>query len=198
EPAQDLLKTAAKVVVLVVVPAVLFRTRLQIRWSRSDTAVTLVLGAVLIGFQIVLGSGLRRLATVRLSTAEIVITTVGALVWMAISAGLVEEYFFRAALQTRMERASGSTLGGIVIAALLFGLIHAPGLYLRSGLTNENVGSHPSLLLAVGYSIVIVSPAGLFFGVLWSRTRNILLLVVLHGVGDLIPNLANFARNFHV
>jgi len=34
--------------------------------------------------------------------------------------------------------------------------------------------------------------------VLWSRTRNILLLVVLHGVGDLIPNLANFARNFHV
>ena len=34
------------------------------------------------------------------------------------------------------------------------------------------------------------------FGVLWARTRNLWLLVMLHGWGDLVPNLASFVQTW--
>jgi hypothetical protein len=43
---------------------------------------------------------------------------------------------------------------------------------------------------------VVVSPVGLAFGVLWSRTRSLALVVVLHGWADLVPNLAGFVRTW--
>jgi hypothetical protein len=58
-----------------------------------------------------------------------------------------------------------SDVGGIALTSLLFGLAHAPGLYLRPGMTQEAVGAHP-WLMAVGYSIVITSVAGVLLGVL--------------------------------
>jgi membrane protease YdiL (CAAX protease family) len=121
-----------------------------------------------------------------------------ALVWLAIQVGLVEEYFFRAVLQTRLEQALRSPAGGIALGAILFGLTHAPGMYLRTAATQEALGAHPSLLLVIGYSIVVLSPSGIFFGVLWSRTRSLALVVVLHAVTDLVPHLLPFARHFHL
>jgi len=55
-------------------------------------------------------------------------------------------------------------------------------------LTQEGLPGHPSLLLAIGYSIVITSSAGFLFGVLWARTRNFAVLVAAHGMADLLPN----------
>jgi membrane protease YdiL (CAAX protease family) len=92
-------------------------------------------------------------------------------------------------LQSRLSAVLRSQLGGIVLMALLFGLAHAPGLYLRSGITHEGLGAHPSFLMAAGYSIVVISVAGFFLGVLWARTRNFALVVVIHAAGDLLPNL---------
>ncbi len=198
QPAQDILKTMAKLAIFVAIPMLLFRTRLRLSWSRRDTIVAVVMAAVLIALQMLVGSGPKRIAELHLPALQLVVAAIGALLWMSLEAGLVEEYFFRASLQTRLERATQSPVGGIVITALLFGLIHSPGLYLRSGMTHEALGAHPSLLMAIGYSIVILSPAGLFFGILWARTRNLLLVVLIHGAGDLIPNLADFARNFHI
>jgi membrane protease YdiL (CAAX protease family) len=34
------------------------------------------------------------------------------------------------------------------------------------------------------------------FGVLWTRTRSLGLVVLLHGLTDLVPNLAPFARTW--
>ena len=67
--------------------------------------------------------------------------------------------------------------------------MHAPGLYLRRNLTQEGLPAHPSLLMAIGYSIVITSTAGFLFGVLWARTRNFAVIVVAHGMADLLPNI---------
>ena len=47
---------------------------------------------------------------------------------------------------------------------------------------------------AIAYSIVMIAPAGIAFGVLWARTRSLLLIVTLHGTVDLIPQLAPFIR----
>lgn len=51
-------------------------------------------------------------------------------------------------------------------------------------------------LTAAAYTIVVVSPIGLMFGVLWARTRNLLLLILLHGWTDLLPNLAPFIKTW--
>ena len=64
-----------------------------------------------------------------------------------------------------------------------------PGCNLRTQLTQEGLPPHPSLLIAIGYSIVITSSAGFLFGVLWARTRNFVVIVVAHGMADLLPNI---------
>ncbi len=78
--------------------------------------------------------------------------------------------------------------------AALFGLAHAPGYVLRGRHLMEGMGKAPDILTAAAYSIAVVSPIGLMFGVLWKRTRNLWLLVFLHGWTDLLPNLADFIR----
>ncbi|HYA64529.1 MAG TPA: CPBP family intramembrane glutamic endopeptidase, partial [Candidatus Sulfotelmatobacter sp.] len=118
--------------------------------------------------------------------------------WLLIEVGVVEEFFFRVLLQERLAAVLRSPWGGLVLAALLFGLVHAPGLYLRTSATQESLGSHPSLLMAVGYSIVMTSLAGLFVGVLWMRTRNFAVVVIVHAAGDFLPNLVPWVKAFHL
>jgi len=101
-------------------------------------------------------------------------------------------------LQTRLTAMLKSEIAGIVLASLLFGLVHAPGFYRRTAMTQEGLSTHPALWMAVGYSIVITSVAGFVFGVLWSRTRNFLLLVVVHAAADLLPNLVPTLHAFHL
>jgi len=82
--------------------------------------------------------------------------------------------------------------------SLLFGLAHAPGLYLRTGLTQEGLPAHPPLLMAVGYSIVITSVAGFFLGVRWARTRDFGLIVLVHTMADLLPDLLPTLRSLQL
>jgi membrane protease YdiL (CAAX protease family) len=149
---------------------------------------------VIIMFQLAFGRGL---SEIRHSGAPMWILILGipaCYLWLLIEVGLVEEFFFRCLLQSRISAWLHSEAGGIVLASLLFGLAHAPGLYYRTGKTFEAVGPHPSWLMAVGYSIVIVSVPGLFMGVLWSRTKSLWLLMAVHAAGDLVPQLAPMVR----
>lgn len=198
QPLGDLTKTAVKLIVFVVVPAILFRTKVEWRWTGRHTVTLVSMALLLIGLQAAFGSGFRRMSESGVPAGKLLLIAPLALLWLALEAGVVEEYFFRTVLQTRLERALASPAGGICLTAVLFGLIHAPGMYLRTAGTNEALGANPSLLLVIGYSIVIISPTGLFFGILWSRTRSLALVVALHGIGDLVPDLLPFARHFHL
>lgn len=109
---------------------------------------------------------------------------------------LIEEFFFRCLLQSRLSTVLRCQAGDIVLASLLFGIAHAPGLYLRPGRTQEAVGAHKSWLMALGYSVVITSVAGVFLGVLWARTRNLILVVTVHAAGDWLPNLVPTIKNW--
>ncbi|HMG46848.1 MAG TPA: CPBP family glutamic-type intramembrane protease [Allosphingosinicella sp.] len=51
-------------------------------------------------------------------------------------------------------------------------------------------------LEVAAFTIAVLSPVGLFFGTLWWRTRSLLLIVLLHGAIDLLPNLAEFLQHF--
>lgn len=206
DPANAIAILAAKLIVAVVIPAIImralfgysFRELAPMAAPMRHVLAALGMSGLLLAFQAVLGRGLRDIASAHLPASTLVFGFPLVFLWLALEAGVVEEFFFRVLLQSRLSAVVKSELGGIVLMSLLFGLAHAPGLYLRTGLTQEGLPAHPSLLMAVGYSIVIVSVAGFFLGVLWARTRNFALIVVVHAMGDLLPNLLPTLRSLRL
>jgi CAAX protease family protein len=80
--------------------------------------------------------------------------------------------------------------------SLIFGLAHAPGFIFRHAGEVEGLGSNPSALDAVAYSIVVLAISGVTFGVIWARTKNLFAVMLTHAAGDLLPNFAGFAKTW--
>lgn len=205
EPAQSLAILAAKMTVFVMVPFAMFRGWWKYRladlapaptsWRRHFSAA-LWMCLTLVAFQLLAGQGASRIRESGLAGWSLVAGIPLAYLWLLLEVGLVEEFFFRVLLQSRVAALLRSEIAGVVVMAVLFGLAHAPGLYFRTSATAEPVGPAPSWLMAIGYSIVVVSVTGFFLGILWSRTRNLGLLMVVHAAGDLVPNLGPILRSW--
>ena len=80
--------------------------------------------------------------------------------------------------------------------ALVFGLAHAPGFIFRHAGMIEGLGTNPSAADAIAYSIVTLSVSGIFFGIIWARTKNLFALIVIHAATDLLPNLQGFVKTW--
>jgi membrane protease YdiL (CAAX protease family) len=117
--------------------------------------------------------------------------------WNFIEVGLVEEFFFRAVLQSRIAILLKSKGAGILISGLIFGLAHAPGLYLR-GAGSEGVHEQLPFLFWASYTVTVMSLAGIFLGIIWQHTRNLWLVMAIHAMVDLLPNLADFIHSWHL
>lgn len=154
------------------------------------------MAVLLLALQLVVGQGPKRLVALTQPTWLIVVAAPVALLWMTVEAGLTEELFFRVLLQTRASAWLRSEAAGVVAMALLFAVAHAPGIVMRGQHLMEGMSSAPDPLTAVAYTIAVVSPIGIMFGVLWARTRSLLLLMLLHGWTDLVPNLAPFVQTW--
>ena len=115
---------------------------------------------------------------------------------LIIEVGLVEEFFFRAVLQARLAAWLDSESAAVVLMALIFGLAHAPGLYLRGAGAVTALGASPDLLSVLAYSIAVLSLAGLAFGVIWAKTRNIYAVILIHAWVDTLPGLPEFVETF--
>ena len=197
-----------KVVLFVAVPLLIFKRwfgyitadfglsfdlRLMLQARHLLTAI--VVGGAILAFQYFVGnaaSGFRDGAyTEPLLWAGLLFS----FLWLFVEVGLVEEFFFRGFLQGRLAAFLGNEISGLFSAALLFGLAHAPGLYLRSANT-AIFGEDPSLLGAFAYSVAVLSVAGLFFGVIWMRTRSLWILMAIHAAGDLLPNYEDLREGF--
>jgi membrane protease YdiL (CAAX protease family) len=142
--------------------------------------------------QALLGSQFKRLLAEDYTTVQIALGGTLCFVWMSLEAGLVEEFFFRWFLQSRLAAWAGSEISGIFLGALIFGLAHAPGIVLRGAGAVEGLGDSPGVVTTLAYVIATQSVAGLTFGVLWSRTRSLVLVVALHGFIDALSNTASF------
>jgi membrane protease YdiL (CAAX protease family) len=172
-------------------PGALFTARVN---SRGFWLILLVLGAISLAFICLVSPSLKQIAALKLSPPLLAATTLATLAWLAVEAGLCEEFLFRAVLQTRLAAGMRSETGAACIAALLFGLAHVPGLYMRSG---ADVSGHSANLLAViAYAIAVLSPIGLGLGFVWARTRSLLLVVLLHALVDLLPGVSGFAHTW--
>ncbi len=206
EPQLEIAKDLSKQIVFVLFPAAfvvgiwkytlpeLIPSSLKVR---RDRLTLLAMSAILIGFQFIFGRGVAAVHDLHASGGKLAAGVLFSFLWLSLDAGVVEEFFFRVLLQSRVAALCKSELAGIVLMAVVFGLAHAPGLYLRPAAMQESLTGPPSLFSAVAYSIVYTSAAGIFLGVLWARTRNFLLVVLVHGVTDLVPNLDIFQKFWH-
>lgn len=205
EPERSLITLTAKLVCFVFVPLVLLLAAGKSRFSelislagwRKHGRIALGMSIVLCLFQAIFGKGLTAIREVELHGAAWPLGMALAWIWLLIEVGLVEEFFFRVLIQSRLSALFNSDVTGIVLMSLIFGLAHAPGLYLRSARTMEAIGTSPSLLLAIGYSIVVTSLTGISFGILWARTRNLPLLMIVHASADLLPNTVPILKAWH-
>ena len=203
-PMQDTAILLLKLATMVAVPGWLlgrmgytWRELIGLRtFDRRLWRVFLYMALLLLGLQLLLGQGVRDVASLEQPPWITALYALPALAWISVEAGFTEEFLFRAVLQTRAAAWLRSETAGILFMSVLFALAHAPGLVLRGAHAAEGMTVTPGMLVAAAYVIVIASPAGLLFGVLWARTRNLLLLTLLHGGFDLIPNLAPFIRTW--
>ena len=202
--AEDVAILAVKLVTMVALPAWLF-TRFGYAWREllslhrfdgKHWRALAIMAVLLLALQLVVGQGPKRLAALTQPTWLIAVAAPVALLWMTVEAGLTEEFLFRVLLQTRLSAWLRSEAAGVVAMALLFAVAHAPGIVMRGQHVMEGMSSPPDPLTAVAYTIAVVSPIGIMFGVLWARTRSLLLLMLLHGWTDLVPNLAPFVQTW--
>jgi uncharacterized protein len=154
----------------------------------------LVLGAIILALMCVVSPALSEIAALHASAATLAWAAPAAFVWLALEAGLCEEFLFRAVLQTRLAAVLKSEAGAVVTGALLFALAHVPGLYLRGHPGVDGFSTDPVQVIA--FTIAVLSPVALLFGTLWARTRSLLLIVLLHAAVDVLPNLAEFIRTW--
>jgi len=191
---------AFKLLVFVAVPAAFLHLR-GFEWRQAGRATApagrlwlsfVTLSIAYVAMQYLLGSEFQRLLQGDYPARHIVLGSVLCFAWVTLEAGVVEEFFFRWYLQTRLAAWSGSQVSGIFLGALVFGLAHAPGIWLRGGGAVEGLGSDPSLATTIAYVVTTQGVAGLLFGVLWARTRSFTLVVLLHGLADALSNTASF------
>jgi membrane protease YdiL (CAAX protease family) len=206
EPLHLLMLLGVKLIVFVVFPATIILALghyrlsefipISLTWRNLRPALWMSLAALVM--QSLLGRGLHDIREAHMPVWLLAVATLLSFVWLMIEVGVVEEFFFRVLLQERLATVLRSPWGGLFMGALLFGLVHAPGFYLRSATSQEALSAHPSLFMAIGYSIVMTSLAGLFLGVLWMRTKNFAVVVIAHAATDLLPNLVPLVKAFRL
>ena len=166
--------------------------------NRKSVLIFLIMSSILLLFQYYIGNGARPIREGLITPLQLIFGLPLYYLILVIRVGIVEEFFFRTFLQTRLTVLLNSRGGGIVLSALIFGLAHAPGIYLREGGVLANLGKEPSLLLSIGYSISVLSVAGFFLAVIWDKTKNFWLIVGIHAMVDLLPGLHGFLETWNI
>jgi membrane protease YdiL (CAAX protease family) len=202
---------AKKLIVFVVVPFGIFRFAFGYRLRdfgiqqeglralrRNHLPMLLVIGGALLAFQFFLGNAAAPIRQGKFTTNQLLLGLPLCFVWLVIEVGLVEEFFFRALVQSRLAAWFKSEVSGVVLMSLAFGLAHAPGFIFRGAGAVEGLGANPTALEATAYSIVVLAVSGILFGVMWARTKNLIALMLLHAAGDLLPNFAEFGNVWHI
>jgi membrane protease YdiL (CAAX protease family) len=199
---QELLVLAVKLLVHVAAPALLlaalgakiaplFNSGLK---APGFWPPLLVLGAVILALLCVVSPALSEIEALHASAATLAWAGPATFLWLAIEAGLCEEFLFRAVLQTRLAAVLKTESGAVVTGAVLFALAHVPGLYLRGHPGVDGYSSDP--IQVVAFTIGVLSPVALLFGTLWARTRSLLLIVLLHAAVDVLPNMPEFVNKW--
>jgi membrane protease YdiL (CAAX protease family) len=165
---------------------------------KSHLPVFVVMCAVILIFQYFAGNAATPLRKGEFTSRQLLIALPFCFLWLIFAVGLVEEFFFRTILQTRLSAYFKSEIAGIVFMAIIFGLAHAPGIIFRGAGEVEKLGASPSVLESIAYTIVIMSAAGIFFGIIWARTKNLFAVMIIHAATDLFPHIKDFIETWGI
>lgn len=205
--AMALITIVKKLLVFTLLPLMAYRLFLRFRYaelgllqkegrifSGRNLRVFLIMSIAILLFQYFMSNGATPLREGKFTARQILISLPLCFMALVLEVGVVEEFFFRVILQSRLAVWLRSPTGGIVCSGLIFALAHVPGLY-RSNMAEEGSGMEsPSLLTITTYAIVVLSLTGVFLGIIWARTRSFWLIAALHAMVDLLPNLGEFVR----
>ncbi len=202
---------AKKLIVFVLIPFGIFRFAFRYRLRDfgiqqeglralrgNHLPMVLIVGGALLAFQFFLGNAAAPIRQGKFSAWQLLFGLPLCFAWLVIEVGLVEEFFFRALVQSRLAAWFKSEVSGVVLMSLAFGLAHAPGFIFRQAGTVDGLGANPTALEATAYSIVVLAVSGILFGVMWARTKNLVALMFLHAAGDLLPNFAEFVNVWQI
>src|SRR4030095_6976489 len=162
----------------------------------SHLPVVLVVGGAFLCFQYFFSGGGAAFRREHFAAFQLFVGLPACFVWLLFEVGLVEEFFFRGLVQSQFAAAFKSDVSGVVLMSLIFGLAHAPGFIFRHAGEVEGLGSNPSAVDAIAYSIVVLAVSGITFRIIWARTINIFEVMLVHAAGDLLPNFAGFGRTW--
>ncbi|MEQ1491947.1 MAG: type II CAAX endopeptidase family protein [Terricaulis sp.] len=199
---QELLVMGLKLGVHIVLPAILLIllgaklgpiTQLGLS-GRKFWRTLIVLGLIILALVCVITPSLKQISGIPPTFEPMIWAVPLGFIWITLEAGACEEFLFRAVLQTRLTSWFNSAWAGVIVTAVIFGLAHAPGLFMRGGPGVDGWSTDP--LQVVAHTIAVLSPIGLTFGLIYARTKSLLLVILLHGLVDVLPNLADFVATW--
>lgn len=152
----------------------------------------LVLSAAMFALLALVSPSLKQIAELNLSPGAALFWIFASWLWLSLEAGLCEEFLFRACLQSRLSAWLQSPAGAIFLTSILFGLAHWPGLYFRGGPGVDGWSTDP--LQVAAFTIATLSPLSVSLGLLWARSRSLLLVALVHGAIDALPGTAELVR----
>ena len=199
---QDLAVLAYKLLIHVGLPAgVIIVAGGSVAWQfetgvkRPGFWTTLVVLSILMfALLSIVSPSLKEIGAFHFAPAAALAWVLASWAWNSMEAGLCEEFLFRASLQSRLTLWFGSPVAAIALTSVLFALSHWPGLYLRGGPGVDGWSTDPVQVAA--FTIATLSPLSVALGVLWSRSRSLLLVVLVHGAIDALPNTAELIRTW--
>ena len=115
-----------------------------------------------------------------------------ALVVILLTAAIPEEIFYRVILQTRIETTYGK-LVGIIGSSFACAMFHFPSRFILANGIEGMAGNAGSVLSGTLIPVFILS---IIFGTLWSRFRNLYMLLALHAGIDFLPLFSLLAGCF--
>jgi uncharacterized protein len=166
-------------------------------FSRQSIFIFSLLSIAALLFQYFFSGGAKEIRNGAFSSGQLLVGMPLCFVYLIFDAGLIEEFFFRGLLQSRLTVLLKSTTGAIVVSAIIFGLVHAPGLYLR-GAASEGIEEQLPFSFFAAYTIAYMSIAGVFLGIVYSKTKNLWLVMAIHAMVDLLPNFGDFIQTWKI
>jgi len=115
------------------------------------------------------------------SATQVGIGLFSSFIYFFLMSGFSEEFFFRSFIQTRISYILKSSISGVLITSLIFGLGHIRGI----------MQWYPGITIAEAFcrAFFLQTFIGIMFGVLWERTRNLISCVFVHSGVDGLNNL---------
>jgi len=106
-----------------------------------------------------------------------------AFVFLLVTVGFTEEFFFRGVLQTRLALLLKSNIAAILLVSALFGFYHLPYAYL-----NPSWSTHGDLGAALKAAMFNGILGGVVLGVVYIRSKgNLIAVVIVHALIDVFP-----------